>query len=1256
MRRKKLKLQNLDVELRSRSIDNPLIFKGIVAHVNGYTQPSLNDLHTLIVTHGGGFLQYLDGKTMVTHVIASNLTPKKKVDFARYRIVKPAWVVDSVKAGKQLPWDAYRALDEGFSQKVLAFDNGRVMSQSTTQRMGYRDQTENSWYTSQMHKDTKEPVASATSIKSPEADPERAMPVLHDQARSLSPSELSATGECPDHVPRSSTQKDLSFLADEIEIEDDAVGKEQDTTGSKTHINGGQHSEAIVDQNTIDCDAEFRWNGERQKSTKDDELDIRSDATAQHPFLDENKIENTLKAAEARQSPEAAALSSPERRKLTPEEHNARLLSDPHLAKSSTANPEFLNQYYRESRLHHLSTWKAELKAQLQSLANELTSSQKSQQKRPSGARRYVMHVDFDSFFAAVSLRKHPHLVDKPVVIAHGSGPGSEIASCNYPARKFGVKNGMWMKSALQLCPDLKTLPYDYKAYEEASRHFYEAIIATDGIVQSVSIDEALVDISNQCIAAGGTDGKVISEGSIYREQARADEVASNVRALIMDKTGCAVSVGVGNNILLAKVALRKAKPAGQYHIKPGEELDFIGELTVQDLPGVAYSLGGKLEEIGVKYVRDIRELTKERLVGALGPKTGERLWEYSRGIDKTEVGEQAVRKSVSAEVNWGIRFVTQEQADEFVQCLCDELSRRLLEQAVKGRQLTMKIMRRAADAPMDPPKNLGHGKCDTFNKSAVLGVATNDKVVLGREALSILKGFGFSPGELRGLGVQVQKLEPLKPSGKLFSSGAESSQRRLQFKQSSSLPSMNGRMPSPTKNSKPPAPSAASAVMNKPTKFQDQRDPIERSPTPEEETDAAPIKGALAPRPGAADATYKPLNITGTQFVVPTQIDPSVLAELPPDICSKLAPKQKRTVDTPTSHPPLSPTASRPLSPSPSVQDLPHQSQLDPETLNALPEDVKNELLSFYVSEASKTKSRSQHQQQLLPQSPRKPKPVLASKKQNLTPTNKHKTSSALLRRGRPPKSLSLKPSNLSTLTQSNFLANPINNKRSVPGAKGPAVPEKDMSDPKPPEETGEISQSFLSALPPDLRAEIVSQQRRERLKQRSGLDISSSTTAAATRKQPNHSSKPADPLAGGQRRLTIPPKAEIPTFTSKKLSTVDELRGAMSAWVEEFSSGAADGSAGGVEDEREDEKEDTEGVIGPYDEDVEALSAYLGKVVSVEGNMDKAISVVDWIGWLVGELEERKQGPWVRVLDRLKEAVRDAVRARGLGEIDFG
>ena len=41
----------------------------------------------------------------------------------------------------------------------------------------------------------------------------------------------------------------------------------------------------------------------------------------------------------------------------------------------------------------------------------------------------------------------------------------SEIASCSYEARAAGVKNGMFMGSALRLCPDLQTIPYEFERF-----------------------------------------------------------------------------------------------------------------------------------------------------------------------------------------------------------------------------------------------------------------------------------------------------------------------------------------------------------------------------------------------------------------------------------------------------------------------------------------------------------------------------------------------------------------------------------------------------------------------------------------------------------------------------------------------------------------------------------------------------------------------------------------------------------------------
>ncbi|KAI9673872.1 MAG: deoxycytidyl transferase [Caeruleum heppii] len=1188
-RRKKIKLQNLDAELRSSSDGKPAIFRGVVAHVNGYTQPSLNDIHNLIVSYGGGFMQYLDGKTTVTHIIASSLTPKKRVEFRRYRIVKPAWVVESVKAGRLLPWDAFRVIDEGKGQRLLGFDDGKVVNQANEQQRGYRDQTDGSWYTSQ--------VRNLADELSNGGDLSTTQPLTgtQDVEGNDEPGVVRESGRpTSDHAGSPETQSYGSFP--EIPL-----SHEPPSTPSRSKAPQQPIEQTVTDLPTIGS-----LSLPSELLTVDGSSDDIDELLAQEeakPVLDSPSPIESLK-----RSTSSSGIPPAKRTRITAEEHNALLLADPHVRKSSTLNPEFLKQYYSESRLHHLSTWKAALKLQMQQLAEEKSASQRTRQKRPPGARRYILHVDFDSFFASVSLKNAPQYQDKPVAIAHGSGTGSEIASCNYPARKFGVKNGMWMKNAQQLCPELKVLPYDFSAYEAASREFYEAIIATGGIVQSVSVDEALVDITALCLPAGGSNGTGIREGSIYREQAKAEEIARNLRDAIKDKAGCAVSVGIGGNILLAKVALRRAKPAGQYQIKPEEILDFIGDLTVQDLPGVAYSIGGKLEELGVKFVKDVRSLTKERLMSVLGPKTGEKIWDYSRGIDRTEVGEQVVRKSVSAEVNWGVRFETTEQAEEFVCSLCEELHKRLIEQKVKGRQLTMKIMRRAADAPLDPPKHLGHGKCDTFNKSLVLGVSTNSKETLSKEALTIMRGFGFSPGELRGLGVQMTKLEPIK----IQSEGQpmESSQKRLHF---------------------------ASKESPRIYKAETTEDPIIDEP----ETPKKPRPSRESPATGISTLTkrdeegnlHKPLNTLGTQFVVPSQLDPEVLKALPDAIRSKLLQANAKAntsgAVTPTSD------KSRSQSPAISLDDdlIPSYSQLDPDTLSALPEDVRSELLAQSRKHHSSTSTHKPHAQSLLPQSPRKVRAIAG-------PSRKTTSSSRGKRGGLFARSLRPRTDNSSTtLTQSNFVSNRVPSKTT--NSTTPSVCNTEDTPP-----SSAISPDFLAALPEDIRREVLAQNRLDRLAQQSNLAVSG--PSARRSHHPPHQTNDPVPFQA-QRRLRLPPRPPKPSFTTRHLTSLPELRTVISAWVREF---------------------ETE---GPYEEDVTALARYLGRVVDVkeEGDLDKARGVVEWLAWCVEDRfrpsrtgdQDQSQAPgkreagdqWKAALHHIQRTVQDAVRARGLGPLVF-
>ncbi|KAG5917204.1 hypothetical protein E4U42_007334 [Claviceps africana] len=1126
-RRKKIKLQNLDADLRAAS-DKPHIFKGIVAHITGYTQPPLHVLRREIVQHGGGYLQYLDSKTMATHIIASTLPPKKSVDFNRYRIVKPAWIVDSVAAGRLLPWGDYRVLDEGPRQKVLKLGGESGLSQATPEpKRGYKEQTDNSFYTSQFR------ARAGNSL------PSQQWSQLAEEARTpTSPPSLRGTS--------TSQQRTQSVVAASSVSESKEALRSPSVTGFAGRENAAQQMPPPPES---------------------------------PPVLEEN----------------ARPVTEPPKN-VTPEEHNAWLLSDPRLRKSSTANPEFLKQFYSESRLHHLSTWKANLKSSMQRMAAEKGLSQ-NKLKGKRGARRYIMHVDFDSFFCAVSLKQSPQYADKPAVVAHSAGPGSEIASCNYPAREFGVKNGMWMKRALELCPDLKVLPYDFPAYEEASRMFYESILSVGGVVQSVSIDEALIDATSIILSASGSQGVGVDEGSIWREQQKADEIASGLRNVIKEKTGCDVSVGIGGNVLQAKVALRKAKPAGQFQLKPEDVLAVVGELTVEQLPGVAYSIGGKLEELGIRFVKDIRGVSREQLAHTLGPKTGEKLADYARGIDRVEVGEQPPRRSVSAEVNWGIRFISQPEAEEFVLNLCKELERRLVSEQVRGKHLTMKIMRRSLDAPLDPAKHLGHGKCDVFNKSAAFGVATYSGEVIGKEAISMLRSFKFSPGDLRGLGVQMTKLEPIKAT--TGPGQPEGSQRTLSFGPfagpASARRSVGGgrvveaidEIESPEK----PKKTAGRGL--------DEDDPIAEDPLTPRRPKTHPAMALSRANQDDAQART-PLNVSGTQFIMPSNPDLAVMAELPHDIRRKLMSQQRRGGGGGGSGPIGSPSPaasgllSRPESPERSA-GIP--SQIDPEVFNALPKDVQAEVLATYGRRPPPPQT---------PKRDRRPQAVAIQQRKQTTPTKRGGL------RGMFGKA-----------------------QRQYDAQTGVVQTRFRRSDESPAaiEDIEELDPDFLAQLPDDVRNEIVADHRRRRMALRSGLnapnrkhhvsDLDGRTAATAT-----------TALAGnGQHKIRFPgPPKKVP-FSSSGVTSTPEIKDMIDAWHSE------------TRDE------------GPHEGDVAVLEKYLVRVVKEERDLEKVVVLVRWLDVLVERDGQSGEGggSWREAVRRVKAVVQRAVGERGIGPLDM-
>ncbi|MFA5684053.1 MAG: DNA polymerase IV [Lysobacteraceae bacterium] len=244
---------------------------------------------------------------------------------------------------------------------------------------------------------------------------------------------------------------------------------------------------------------------------------------------------------------------------------------------------------------------------------------------------RKIVHVDMDAFYASVEQRDDPALRGRPVVVAW-RGARSVVCAASYEARRFGVRSAMPALRAERLCPQAVFVPPDFVRYKAVSRQVREIFLAHTDLVEPLSLDEAYLDVSAN---KGGLPS--------------ATEVARTIRAQIREATGLTASAGVAPNKFLAKIASDWRKPDGLFVIRPSQVEAFLPPLPVGSIPGVGKVMAARLERLGVRTVGDLRALGGTELRRRFGA-WGQRLDEYSRGIDERPVSPSQPTQSISAE------------------------------------------------------------------------------------------------------------------------------------------------------------------------------------------------------------------------------------------------------------------------------------------------------------------------------------------------------------------------------------------------------------------------------------------------------------------------------------------------------------------------------------------------------------------------------------------------------------------------------
>ena len=272
---------------------------------------------------------------------------------------------------------------------------------------------------------------------------------------------------------------------------------------------------------------------------------------------------------------------------------------------------------------------------------------------------RKIIHCDCDCFYAAVEMRDNPALRDIPIAIGGSVEQRGVVATCNYPAREYGIHSAMPMAQALKRCPHLTLIRGDMAKYKEVARQVFAIYREVTDLIEPLSLDEAFLDVSE-----------------VTLHQGSATRMAQAIRERVRREVGITVSAGVAPNKFLAKIASDWNKPDGLCVITPDEVERFVQALPVKKIHGVGPRTAEKMARLDIHTCADLRARPLTELVEQFG-RFGKRLHELSLGHDERPVKTHRERKSVSTEQTYAKDLPTLAACRQQLPVLLEDLERR---------------------------------------------------------------------------------------------------------------------------------------------------------------------------------------------------------------------------------------------------------------------------------------------------------------------------------------------------------------------------------------------------------------------------------------------------------------------------------------------------------------------------------------------------------------------------------------------------
>lgn len=255
-------------------------------------------------------------------------------------------------------------------------------------------------------------------------------------------------------------------------------------------------------------------------------------------------------------------------------------------------------------------------------------------------SRRVVFMIDSKSFYAScesVELKLNP-LRSILVVMstAENTNGGLVLAASPMAKKIFGISNVMRTRDVpkddrIIVVPPRMNL---YIKYNLAIHEIFKSFAAEEDI-QPYSIDESLIDMTDSW--------------KLFGDSPR--EVARKIQLKVKEELGIYLTVGIGDNPLLAKFALdmeakRTHSLIGEWHFEDVQ--DKLWPVTqLDDLWSIGHKTAEKLNKMGIASMHDLAHYNPFLLKQKFGV-IGSQLFAFSWGIDRSIIRNKYQPKAKS--------------------------------------------------------------------------------------------------------------------------------------------------------------------------------------------------------------------------------------------------------------------------------------------------------------------------------------------------------------------------------------------------------------------------------------------------------------------------------------------------------------------------------------------------------------------------------------------------------------------------------